>query len=378
MEINVSTIELNKLTNFAALSERSKADSDKYIDKVFVTVQNNTLTLERIGLHAAKKSKALAVEGDGKDFSFQVDYSAFKAVIGKVATRFDQVNIAMKGDELKINAGRIKTQLSVTELSKPEIEDDSTAQDEICVQTADFLSLIGQVRASSAKGDVRYYLNGICFQTDNLANNLLHAIATDGHRMAKGQCEFLAHEYEKERSVIVSNECVSYLDNILKDTSDKQVVLHLTSSFMSITLEDGTSIKMKIIDGRFPDWKRVVPCTHTGIVNLDRANFTESIRSAITLANPKFKGGRFFFKPSGCDLYSTSQIGSYEEVIEVQGFEGDDCEIGFNLEYVLSALNVIDDDSIVIRLNGSNGSAVIHGDNSDNTSTFHVVMPTRL
>lgn len=378
MKIKVCTAELIKVVNFAALSERSKADSDKYIDQVFVEINNGVLTLERIGMHASKSSRAVNADGDGKDFSFQVDYAAFKAVVSKVASRFKEVNIEMSGEELHINAGRIKTQLAVTELNKPVIEDDSSAQDEVCVKTQDLLNLIGQVRASTAKNDVRYYLNGICFQTDSLANNLLHAIATDGHRMAKGECEFLAHEYEKERSVIVSNECVSYLENILKDTGDDQVVLHLTDSFMSISLTDGTALKMKIIEGRFPDWKRVVPCSYQSKVYLDREDFVESIRSAITLANPKFKGGRFNFTPQDCSLSADSKIGKYDEVIEIKDFEGDSCEIGFNLEYVLSALNVISDDEIVIRLNGPNGSAVIHGQNSDNTSTFHVVMPTRL
>lgn len=378
MKIKVSTAELVKVVNFVALSERSRTDTDMFIDQVFVEVKEDALSLERIGVHATKNSRAVEVEGSGQDFSFQVDYTAFKAVVTKVANRFNEVNIEMSGGELFINAGRIKTQLAVTELNKPVIDDDSTSQDEICVKTQDLLSLIGQVRASSAKNDVRYYLNGICFQTDDKANNLLHAIASDGHRMAKGECEFLAHEYEKERSVIVSNECVTYLENTLKESRDEEVVLHLTSSFMSISLSDGTAIKMKIIDGRFPDWKRIVPCSYKSIAFLDREEFVESIRSAITLANPKFKGGIFNFKSGECGLSTDSQIGKYDEVIESSDFEGEDCLVGFNLEYVLSALNVINDEVVVIRLNGSSGSAVIHGKNSDNTKTFHVVMPIRL
>lgn len=298
MKIKLCTTELTSVINFVALSERSKAEADKYIDKVFVEVNDSGLIVERIGMHASKKSRVIKAEGDGENFSFQVDYNAFKAVIGKVATRFKDVNIELVGNELLINAGRIKTQLAVTEFNKPQLEDDELEQDEVCVKTKDFLCLINQVCASTAKGDVRYYLNGICFQTDADANNLLHAIATDGHRMSKGECEFLAHDYEKERSVIVSNECVSYLTSLLKDTSDEQVVLFLSSKFMSIKLSNGTAIRMKIIDGRFPDWKRVVPCTHTAVITLDRLDFLESIKSSITLANPKFKGGRFTFVPT--------------------------------------------------------------------------------
>lgn len=378
MKIKVQTVELINVVNFAALSERPKTDSDKYIDQVFVEVINGSLFLERFGMHASKSSRAVAGEGDGEDFIFQVDYTAFKAIVTKVASRFEVVNIEMKGKELFIRAGRIEAQLTVTVLKKPRFEVDSSKQDEICVGSRELLDLIGQVRGSSAKCDVRYYLNGICFQTDTLDNNLLHAIATNGHRMAKGECEFLAHDYKKERSVIVSNECVSYLENILKDTDDEKVVLHLTDSFMSITLNDGTSIKMKIIDGRFPDWKRVVPCSYRTIVSLDRDAFVESIRSSATLANPKYKGAKLSFTPEHCNLSTDSSIGTYNEVIELIEFSGDDSEVGFNLDYVLSALNVITDEVVVIRLNGPEGSAVFHGQGSDNTSAFHVVMPIRI
>jgi DNA polymerase-3 subunit beta len=379
MQVQVNSKELAKIINFCSLTERSKTDVDQFIDQMFVEVNESSLTLERYGLSATKISKPLPlVETDGSTFSFQVDYTAFKAIVTKVTSRFENMTMYLKENALYIEAGRIKTNLQVSLLNKPKMEDSAEAKDEICVKTTDILHIISQVRHAAARGDVRYYLNGICFQTDDQANNLLHAIATDGHRLAKGECEFLAHEYEKARSVILSNECVSYLENAIKDTTDEQVVLHLTNTYASVTLNDGTQVKMKVIDGRYPDWKRVVPVSYTSRAWFDRADFTESIRSSITLANPKFKGGRFVFTDENCELNTENAIGSYDEVMEIVDFDGNSCEVGFNLEYMLSALNVIEDEKIVIRLNGSNGSAVIHGESGDNTSCFHVIMPMRL
>lgn len=378
MKVTVDSKEILRAINFAALNERSKTDTDKYIDKVFVDVVNGAMTLSRFGNHACKKSKPIKVDSD-RDGSFQIDYMAFNSVVTKIVSRFDEVFLEKVGNELKVTAGRINTSLVIAEMLKPIADEDAAIDDEICVQTADLIKLISEVRNSTAKGDVRYYLNGICFQTDSEQNNLLHAIATDGHRMTKGQCEFLAQNYEKERSVIISNECVGYLDKLLRDASEAHVVLFLNSQSLSLVLEDKTSLKMKLIEGRFPDWKRVVPTTMTTQVLVDRLDLVESVKSAITLSNPKFRTGLFEFTLNECNLTCTNtDIGSYEEFFEVIDFKGDEMKIGFNLDYLLNALQTIQDENVMIRLNGDSGSALVYGENSDNVSSFHLVMPVRI
>ena len=106
-----------------------------------------------------------------------------------------------------------------------------------------------------AQQDIRYYLNGVLLVIDGTSIKL---IATDGHRLA-----FISEELKeshKKQEVILSRKTVNELLKLLADSEDK-VQLELAEKQVRISFAD-VVLTSKVIDGKFPDYNRVIP-THT-------------------------------------------------------------------------------------------------------------------
>ena len=230
--------------------------------------------------------------------------------------------------------------------------------------------LIGQVHFAMAVHDIRYYLNGILFIAEG---SQLTLVATDGHRLALAQAA-LDSEVPTRQEVILPRKTVLELQRLLKD-EDAAIEMrfaHNQAKFQFAGLEFVT----KLVEGKFPDYNRVIPKNHRNHVQLGRAPLLASLQRAAIMTSDKFKGVRVNVEP-GRLLISTSNAEQEEakEEIEVD-YDGDAIEIGFNVTYLIDVLANCGDEMVRIELQDSAASALISL--PEQPGFKYVVMPMRI
>jgi len=201
----------------------------------------------------------------------------------------------------------------------------------------------------------------------------LRSVATDGHRLAL--CEIdLPSGGVSGQQVIIPRKGVLELQRILShDGATAQVAVG--SNHVRATIGE-VRLTSKLIDGRFPEYSRVIPNNSPRLVKAVRDDLRQALQRAAILSNEKYRGIRFALKPGALTIQAHNpEQEEAEEEVEVQ-YEGDDIEIGFNVNYLLDALAAVDGNEVTIGLTDGNSSCLITAD-VDATSRF-VVMPMRL
>lgn len=280
------------------------------------------------------------------------------------------VQFSAEGDKATIRSGRTKFTLATLSAQDfPNIEDwDSDIQ---LVTTQSVLKgLMERTHFSMANQDVRYYLNGMLFETDV---NLIRTVATDGHRLALSSCE-IGQPNLGARQVIVPRKGVMELLRLLDD-NDSEVRVHVGNNHIRIET-NGIGFTSKLVDGRFPDYRRVLPSAGDKTVIADRELLKQACSRAAILSNEKFRGVRINLSTNEmCLTANNPEQESAEEVIEVD-YQGAPLEIGFNVNYLIDVLNTIQGDKVKISLSGPDTSGLI--EDSADDSSLYVVMPMRL
>ena len=233
----------------------------------------------------------------------------------------------------------------------------------------EFRRLIDKTHFSMAQQDVRYYLNGLLLETDGKA---LRAVATDGHRLALCEME-LPGKAKTNHQVIVPRKGVLELQRILgtEDTIELAVgTNHIRAQIGEIRFTS------KLIDGRFPEYGRVIPSNPPRTVEADRETLRQALQRTAILSNEKYRGIRLTARPDLLTLQAHNpEQEEAEDQVEVS-YQGEEVEIGFNVNYLLDALSAIESDKVHIGLTDSNSSCLIHAPGT--THTRYVVMPMRL
>ncbi len=230
--------------------------------------------------------------------------------------------------------------------------------------------LIDKTSFAMALQDVRYYLNGLLIEVNN---GLLRAIATDGHRLA--YCEKQADcEVAEMKQVIVPRKGIQELVRLLED-SDEPLTMIIGSNHFRVEVGD-IRFTSKLIDGRFPDYNRVIPDDGTNIITADRENLRQALVRASILSNEKYRGIRLMADKDIMRL-QTHNPDQEEADVEVEiNYKGEPLEIGFNVNYMLDVLNVMDDNMVQATLRDSNSSCLITY--PDHPDSKYVIMPMRL
>lgn len=376
MKVTFNAKALHSALDFLQVSERPGGDST-YIEQVYVKVSGTKAQLFRYGIGLTKVSQRLDCQSSVHgDHSWQVNYDALKAIIQKIAMRFEDVDFEIDADDDKghvmLSAGRLKTQLNIMNVEPPD-ETELNQHTEICVLRSELERIIRRARVASAKNDVRPSLNGVLLETDDTGT--LRAIGCDGHRMAMAKCQYLAHEYV-HHEIILSNAGVKYLDGIFKLANEDNLVLHFDSAQLSISLENGARLKMQVIDAKYPDWRRTIPLDHKTRVTVDRKELIDSVRTATPLTTQKFRTAKFGMASSGISVSSNSHVGDFSDVVDIAAFEGDEQEVGMNVDYLLDALNAISTESISIDVCDKDRGIVIKEGIAANG--IQLVMPLRV
>jgi len=229
--------------------------------------------------------------------------------------------------------------------------------------------LFNMVHFAMAQQDIRYYLNGLLIVVDG--KNII-AVATDGHRLAF--CQVETDQNFQRQEVIIPRKTILELQRLLDD-SDQPVDVSIANNQIKLQFADIELIS-KLVEGKFPDYTRVVPKGYKNSFTVGRDALLRSLQRAAIMTSDKFKGVRCVVSPGSMKISSTNA--DQEEAVEELEIDygGETVDIGFNVTYLLDVLNNLKCDNISIALGDANSSALITV--PENTDFKYVVMPMRI
>ncbi len=233
--------------------------------------------------------------------------------------------------------------------------------------------LLGQVSFAMAVHDIRYYLNGILFVAEG---RQLSLVATDGHRLAFAGATLDVDVPKQE--VILPRKTVIELQRLLSDAAgdnQPQIEMQFANNQAKFSF-GGMEFVTKLVEGKFPDYNRVIPKNHKNSITVGRAPLLASLQRTAILTSDKFKGVRLNIDPG--TLRVASNNAEQEEAVDELDIDygGDSIEIGFNVTYLIDALSNMSQDMVKIDLADSNSSALLTI--PDNATFKYVVMPMRI
>lgn len=281
------------------------------------------------------------------------------------------ITLKLEAERLLVSSGRSKFRLATLPASEFPILDDIEASQSFTLSTAVVQRLLNKTYFAMAQQDVRYYLNGMLLETDE---NTIRAVATDGHRLAL--CESVIEgDPLPAQQVIVPRKGVLELQRLLGE--DGEIALEFGKNHVRVQT-GSIRFTSKLIDGRFPDYQRVIPQDTQNHLTADRDGLRAALQRAAILSNEKYRGIRLEIRDSGAKIMAHNpEQEDAEEQVEVE-YSGDDIEIGFNVNYLLDALGAIDDSTVRLSLNDANSSCVVSIPDIDQADAKYVVMPMRL
>jgi len=279
------------------------------------------------------------------------------------------IRIQLDGDRMVVKSGRSRFVLSTLPATDFPIIEDINANLEIAIGQSDLRHLLEKTHFSMAQQDVRYYLNGLLVE---IGGGCVRAVATDGHRLAL--CEIEAGDQsDATQQVIIPRKGVLELQKLLGDDGDVTLSIGANHVRASIGQIRFTS---KLIDGRFPDYDRVIPKPEGNLLIIGRDYLRSALQRAAILSNEKYRGVRLDLAAKSLRIQANNpDQEEAQDELEVD-YSGADMEIGFNVNYLLDALAAVDTEDVEVGFVDSNSSCVIKCP-GDVDSKF-VVMPMRL
>jgi len=234
-----------------------------------------------------------------------------------------------------------------------------------------FKQALARTAFAMAQQDVRFYLNGLLLVADS---DKLKTVATDGHRLAKTECLLTSRSTDAEIQAIVPRKAITELNHIIED-SDTEINVSFNPNHIRVEL-DSVIFTSKLIDGRFPDYEKVIPKNQDKSLIINRNDLQNTLNRAAILTNEKFRGVRLIVT-SGKMSVSANNPDQEEAFDEVDiEYAGDKVEIGFNVGYMLEALNAIDSEKVEMLLSDANSSGTIRAPGDE--ETVYIVMPMRI
>ncbi|MES2187200.1 MAG: DNA polymerase III subunit beta [Pseudomonadota bacterium] len=313
----------------------------------------------------------------GDDGAFTTTIGARKMIdILRTLPSDQTVTLESSGGKLILKGGKSRFTLqSLPAEDFPLVQEAANFGPTFSVPQKTLKALLGQVSFAMAVHDIRYYLNGILFVAEG---KQLALVATDGHRLAYASAT-LDVEVPKQE-VILPRKTVLELQRLLSDAAgdaENPPVIEMQFANNQAKFSfGGMEFVTKLVEGKFPDYNRVIPKNHQNSVTLGRAPLLGTLQRTAILTSEKFKGVRLNLEPG--TLRVASNNAEQEEAVDELDIDygGDMIEIGFNVTYLIDALTNMTQDMVSISLSDSNSSALIT--NPENADFKYVVMPMRI
>jgi len=281
-----------------------------------------------------------------------------------------EIKLNLSGDRATLQAGKSRFTLATLPIEDFPVIEEIAASWEFTVSQKSLKRLIEKTNFAMAQQDVRYYLNGLMIE---LSQGNLRAVATDGHRLAI--CSVPAEvDVSETQQIVVPRKGVMELARLLEDSEDT-VHVQVGTNHIKVNLPD-ISFTSKLIDGRFPDYERVVPKGGDKLVSADKETLRKALIRTSILSNEKYRGIRFQIESDRLQIQAHNpEQEEAEEEIPIE-YKGESIEIGFNANYIQDALAALEPSQVTITLSDANSSCLITADGDDDCS--YVVMPMRL
>ena len=280
-----------------------------------------------------------------------------------------EISLTLEGDRMLVRSGRSRFSLSTLPASDFPNLDDWQSEVEFTLPQATLKRLIEATQFSMAHQDVRYYLHGMLFETEG---EELRTVATDGHRLAV--CSMPVGQALPNHSVIVPRKGVIELVRLL-DGGETPLQVQIGSSNIRAHVGDFI-FTSKLVDGRFPDYRRVLPKNPDKALEAGCDLLKQAFARAAILSNEKFRGVRIYITENQLRITANNpEQEEAEEMLDVS-YSGTELEIGFNVSYVLDVLNALKCENVRLLLTDSVSSVQI--EDVASPAAAYVVMPMRL
>ena len=280
------------------------------------------------------------------------------------------IQFSLDGSKALIRAGRGRYTLSTLSASDYPNLEDWEGEVEFELSSADIKRLINSTHFSMAQQDVRYYLNGMSLETEE---HIIRTVATDGHRLALCRLDYESASLPA-RPVIIPRKGVLEISRLIGD-DEKSIKVQIGANHIRLFSSDFI-FTSKLVDGRFPDYRRVLPKDGDKTILASKAVLKDAFARAAILSNEKFRGVRLNLSSGELKITANNpEQEEAEEIVDVN-YEGDDLEIGFNVAYLIDVLNALTTEEVQLTLSDSNSSALIQ--NAGDDAALYVIMPMRL
>ncbi len=280
-----------------------------------------------------------------------------------------KLQFEVKNDRVLIKSGKSRFTLATLPAAEYPVIDITENIAVFNIKQKELELLLSNTQFAMAQQDVRYYLNGLLLE---ISTDKLRAVATDGHRLALDEA-VIKTSIDEPLQIIVPRKGITELARLLQD--DSEIEIQISTNHIRIKNTD-TCFTSKLIDGRFPDYKRVIPELSEAPVFASREELKNSLTRASILSNEKYRGVRIMLSSNSLRaLAHNPEQEEAEEELEVQ-YEGSEIEIGFNVSYLLDTLSIIKSDKVKLSVLDANSSCLILPEDESNCQ--YVVMPMRL
>ncbi|KEA62505.1 DNA polymerase III beta subunit [Marinobacterium lacunae] len=281
-----------------------------------------------------------------------------------------RIELELSGQKMVIKSGRSRFSLSTLPASEfPNVEDSPQAM-QLTLPQAALRHLIEQTGFSMAQQDVRYYLNGMLLE---VRDGTLRAVSTDGHRLATAISDVEVDD-GIQHQIIVPRKGILELARLLQG-GDNPVSLVIGANHIRANVGDFT-FTSKLVDGKFPDYQRVIPRNGDKVLLGDRLELRQVFSRIAILSNEKYRGVRLSLSDGMLQVMANNPEQEEAEETVAVDYEGGSLEIGFNVNYLLDVLSILNSDVVRFTLFDSNSSALIEG--FEEPDATYVVMPMRM
>ncbi len=366
MQIKINReILLKPLTNVSSIVERRH--TLPILSNLLVEAKNNSIQLTATDL---EMQISLNIESK---FTGELSTTiSAKKLLDICRSLPEGVDIDMVSNDSRITVKTGKSRFNLQTLPAADYPVMSKAVGtgtEINISQIALKKLLKQVEFAMAQQDIRYYLNGLLLEVNE---NKLNVVGTDGHRLSFTSTT-LNKNYEKTE-VIIPRKTVVELIKLLDDSED-EVLIEINAGQVNFGFSDIRLIS-KVIDGKFPDYNRVIPVGHQNTFSVNRVGVLTAMQRASILSNEKYRGIRMVLSNNNLKLISTNtEQEEAEEELEID-YAKDGIDIGFNVTYLIDVLNNVSDETINFSFADANSSCLVTVPNDE--SYKYVVMPMRI
>ena len=280
------------------------------------------------------------------------------------------VSVVAEAERVTFRSGRTRFSLATKSADEYPSLDSKEVATEIDLGRDELSVLIARTGFSMAQQDVRYFLNGLLLE---VGDGVLRAVATDGHRLAMALTPIVQSPPEKLQA-IVPRKAVQEIARLLAE-GEEQVTLGVGASYLRVSTPS-FRLQTKLIDGRFPDYEKVIPARGGRDAVGSREGLRQAFARAAILSNEKYRGVRLTLGDSTLTVHANNPEQEEAEVVVDLETVGEPMEISFNVSYLQEALAAIHGDVVRLSFTDANSSARLEAPGDD--SAVYVVMPMRL